>query len=624
MFKLKTSAEIREQIIGKTAAYNLQRDPEQWNAEIRDLIEKEFPFISDSITAINWDDEHSNFDVGFALGEVVAGNNEVVITLPFVIKNYSISPFDMYVYKDKYYPAKSEDLQSILFNAGVGELGPRERYPINSIPYVRDDTGSLLQQMLTRQNQSRRMKIAELEKRLKKRGMDKLASRIESELSQTKLLDNASAVARITSDKTTIEMRIYKKGELKKVSHIPLSKFASAYKMAYKKMALTKDNVTIPYSPPKQPVDIFVQNTDVENVFPTLSPGTYEVSGKSAKLVKSASVFPYGDDYSNILLFGNNNYLDSAEDMLYEASEKKAEINIKSMTIDDINRKTLGRFMFCIGDKCYGPAFPTEVYDRFAASGRYVQIQFVMGGSYYNIIFSPNIDKIVEMDRADKDFWMRGAKNYLAPLSASVYLLDGKEFLDQGSPLSNIQDKMAETVNDGYLDINKLGYGVYQVTDSGKSVYYYKTALDVYGGLASLGYSIPYSAISDMNKNIRFYYNHTDIKKTATVNSNVKRQVQVLRKLSGELLKCAEEINDSDMEDSALGLSLISDEDVDLFIDMIPNYEEVMSKLVKLLYYSRLGLKNINEKAVENAVDSLYIVISNLKKLAVERGNKAA
>ncbi len=621
MFRLKTSAEIRNQIMGKIAAYSLQRDPEQWGEEVRELIIKEFPFLSNNITAINFDDEHSNYDIGFALGEVVAGNGESVITFPFVIKNYNISPFDMYVYKNKYYPAKAEDLQSVLFNENLGGLGPKERFPINSIPYNRDDRGSLLQQMLIRQNQARRMKVAEI---LKKKGMKKLASKMDVELSHAKLLEKVSAVAKIASDKTTVELRTYKAGELKKVSHMPLSKFASQYKISYKKMMLTKDNITMPYTPPKQPINIFNNNADMENVFPYLKQGSYKIDGSPARLIKLASIFPTGEATNNVLLFDGYNYLDSSEDTLWVVPEKIADYNIRPIPVDHINRKKLGRFIFCIGDKCYGPAYPTEIYDRFSGGGRYVQIQFVMGGAYYNILFSPNMDKIVEMDRADKDYWVRGAKNYLAPLSTIVYQLNNKQTINQGTPLLDIQDKMAEAVHDGYIDISKHGNSVYQVSDSGKKVYFYKTAADVYGGMASLGYSLPYHVISNMDKNIRFYYDYTNTEKRAEINNSVtiKKRVNAIKKISINLLKSAEEINDKDVEDNALGLSLISDEDVDLFVEMIPNFEEVMSKLVKLLYYARLGLKNINEKAVENAINSIYIVIDNLKKLAVEQGKK--
>ena len=60
-----------------------------------------------------------------------------------------------------------------------------------------------------------------------------------------------------------------------------------------------------------------------------------------------------------------------------------------------------------------------------------------------------------------------------------------------------------------------------------------------------------------------------------------------------------------------------------VFIDHLPDFEKVVSRLAELLIAVRVGLQDIPESAVKNAMDRLDEVVVGLKKL-VYRDNSTA
>lgn len=67
--------------------------------------------------------------------------------------------------------------------------------------------------------------------------------------------------------------------------------------------------------------------------------------------------------------------------------------------------------------------------------------------------------------------------------------------------------------------------------------------------------------------------------------------------------------------DAVLGLNFLNPENIDTFVEGIPQLEEASSKLAQLSFASTLGLDAVDSNAVTRAMDSLEAVIEGLKSL---------
>lgn len=67
--------------------------------------------------------------------------------------------------------------------------------------------------------------------------------------------------------------------------------------------------------------------------------------------------------------------------------------------------------------------------------------------------------------------------------------------------------------------------------------------------------------------------------------------------------------------DAILSLNFINPENIDTFVDGLPQLEEASSKLAQLSFATDLGLRSVDATAVNRAMDSLETVIEGLKSL---------
>lgn len=67
--------------------------------------------------------------------------------------------------------------------------------------------------------------------------------------------------------------------------------------------------------------------------------------------------------------------------------------------------------------------------------------------------------------------------------------------------------------------------------------------------------------------------------------------------------------------DAVLSLNFINPENIDTFVEGLPQLEEASSKLAQLSFATTLGLSNVDATAVDRAMDSLETVIEGLKSL---------
>jgi len=101
----------------------------------------------------------------------------------------------------------------------------------------------------------------------------------------------------------------------------------------------------------------------------------------------------------------------------------------------------------------------------------------------------------------------------------------------------------------------------------------------------------------------------------------IERIVRKSKISQGETIKLASalmsEIEDDsdDSVDAVLDLGLVDDENIQFFVDSIPDFEEVQESLVKLLLKARLGMQEVDPVTIKKAVTYLDATIKDLKEL---------
>ncbi|MBT7339024.1 MAG: hypothetical protein HN802_04990 [Candidatus Jacksonbacteria bacterium] len=82
-----------------------------------------------------------------------------------------------------------------------------------------------------------------------------------------------------------------------------------------------------------------------------------------------------------------------------------------------------------------------------------------------------------------------------------------------------------------------------------------------------------------------------------------------------DLIKEAAVVEDSATVDALLSLGMVNKGNIMEFVNMVPQYEMVLSELAKMLIISRLGKSHIPEDAIQRAMSGLSEVILALKQV---------
>jgi hypothetical protein len=82
-----------------------------------------------------------------------------------------------------------------------------------------------------------------------------------------------------------------------------------------------------------------------------------------------------------------------------------------------------------------------------------------------------------------------------------------------------------------------------------------------------------------------------------------------------EMHKEAKTLVGVDSLDTLLSIGFINNENIQDFVDSIPDLEETASKLAGLVFAAQLGLQSVPKTAAVRAMNSLEDVISGLKGL---------
>jgi len=103
--------------------------------------------------------------------------------------------------------------------------------------------------------------------------------------------------------------------------------------------------------------------------------------------------------------------------------------------------------------------------------------------------------------------------------------------------------------------------------------------------------------------------------KYAEARSSASKLLNRMPNLRADLLKEAAPMEDPTAVDKILSVGFINPENISIFASYMPEIEAVIKKLSELLMASRMGLKSVDEGAVQKALVHLDKVVAGLKTL---------
>jgi hypothetical protein len=120
---------------------------------------------------------------------------------------------------------------------------------------------------------------------------------------------------------------------------------------------------------------------------------------------------------------------------------------------------------------------------------------------------------------------------------------------------------------------------------------------------------------------VKFVPVHTAIFTNKTKTAGVDAiTALIVEDIKIDLIKEAASLNNSDTVDSVLSLNFVTPENVQNYVDSVPQLEESVGKLAELLIGVRLGVTDIPEAAVSSALNGIERALNGLKKLQLRAG----
>lgn len=182
-----------------------------------------------------------------------------------------------------------------------------------------------------------------------------------------------------------------------------------------------------------------------------------------------------------------------------------------------------------------------------------------------------------------------------APGAVDVGSTGAGEFSMEGPPLAKVAKDKKQFLKTAEAEFLLVGMGMNPF--DAKALL--KTAQ--VRGHAKVAGLLPIKPLADLHKEM--------VKKAAHTLSNFDYN------LRRNLVKEAAVLEDADTADKVLAMNFINPENVGIFASYLPELDGTASKLAELLLSTRMGMKQVDEGAVERSMKNLDGVIDGLKAL---------
>jgi len=566
---------IEKNSFQKVANHQLSGTPEQWDAEIIQILNEEHPYMANKDVEVII--KKADAKKGYAYGYIKLG---VDVNVPLIIKKGEMSPLDVFLKAGSAYPLTKDTLETVLMKTDVGKpQNQKQDAYVDSLIYNR--TMPPYDGKYTYAN----VNGAQKEIHIEGRTYGSILQAVDLHEDQVKFM-----LEKFAEDKSsTAAMAV----------NGTIGVIKEAFTHAKKRSGLKKTAAALRVTP-RVRHDISIMESEVPVMADTFA--KYAAVRPNGERVEGV-VFPNVYDYS----------LNRQDQVIFKGDrcaiqEKLAGFKAGIAHNLPSEDPKLGDTMFFFTERgtTSVATTPVKVMAKTANDGvREWGVQDTFGHSF----------KIVQSDKVKNIFSQEGIT--YVPTAMKI------------ATLKNVTKLEDNPFNIAMLDgIRKVGGRNLEIKCDGHSFSFSGESVKVSSlregvtrkeALNFLRERYTEPAIKEAMframKNGKVVVNDVILEEPVKVaNHKIQTTLGSLRFDCGELIKCAAELPDQGVVDTVLSLNFINEENVADYVSHIPQYEKAASHLADLLIASRIGAK-IEEKPIKTAMEALVKVSNALKML---------
>jgi hypothetical protein len=615
----------------KEASYKLSNNVSDWNKEIIKQLHNNREWLDVDNFYIRW---KSDFDgeKGYALGTIVLINGNKEISVPIVIKDYQLEPFDVFFGNEesKIVPLTKYTINQAFFDTGMAEEAvdkkKHNRSPINDIFPPRMGKYVYASMEVSEEDQ------ADFYATLKNRDTMAIGNSNKEfvKIAKDILQKEASEIDRyyeekekraflITSDDTLGYKTTWLDDGLK-------TKVASFYDtMELLKTAADEDTIKEKLKEVDEGKEVTINNkvktkgitdkdldslniVDVDRSTPITTQDKHGNKVKGYAIPKVYSLQTGKVDRGSLLVDSERNITayDSKIIGIPDSGNLK-DIKIKNV-IQMPTRDSVISFMW--RDRRHNDFVATQPariidYEEVEGVGTIYTVMTTFG-SYHKIFPAKNLIKpdfsetnkynaimipgdAAMLIRGDKDYdLVQNIDDFKKGFKKKASVLEGEYFKNSNEvKIKTASVEKIASPNEVRLQLIEEGF------DPDKATEFVKEA---------------------MNKKTKMYYTK-EMEKTANkekILEDITADVRSIRH-DFDLVKIAASLNDPETIDKVLSLNFINKKNLARIFEALPKMKETVEKLAELLLYSRIGEVGMSEDGIADAMKALQNLIEKLE-----------
>jgi len=609
----------------------LSKDPSAWMSEVSEFLFSQYPFLTQFGLEIKFN--KVNAEKGYGVGVANIISPSTTVNLPIIVRNFELAPVDVMMIEDEFYPFTPQRFLQIV-SLDVGDpshlpsgLDTADR-ALQTGMVPPEGYGPLPSNVMTgtmnlKYGSSRNLKNTLFIKLLSKMGMDDVNYISEKLISSIKPLvkyriDNILKEAEVILDRLPKKVFMIQKGKspnyilryVTAVGGMPVSTEMSPSDLALflTSKGLSSDSIfaqvdqtgsyiyqeEVPTTVPIPIDDAPVKEMDCPGTYMSLREDGTIVKGSVYFNINGEKVFICGDLYSyQPVIYGI--YLN--DDLLYG----KKEFPLRSTGFIRVGSTP----------KVIGPIFikSTEVEGRFKTISGILDNTMPCNISF-SVVDTNNVDiqysnKEVNITVPPNSTFLQTRREISLPVSKEDFL----ERISLIKQIPTIKYLGGQFIIEQDVDqpVSKLE-ALFLIASKGVPVNVANKILTYVEKKGSASFlNMPFSIKSP----VKYIF-----KKSNSI-------IKLKEKIKNLSLKTAAETQDTNIIDSILSLNILSPSNLSDFVQSIPYFEIVISKLAKFLVLSRLGLKDVNEDDIKDLLFGLEKVLNVFReiKLGLEKSN---
>ncbi len=614
----------------KEANTQLSNNVIDWHGEILDNVVSNDEYLAEFMApGVEWENDSIDEERGVAFGKLYISRGDQTAWLPIIVKDFDMEPIDMFFIGDDGFVLSEENINMNLpLSSNVG---------ITSIPTKSLERRNKVFSKLSSVNSERLdryrsiLQDKDVAYATRKAGTtEKLASVIENfKTAPKKTVENVGttrvfdfmAGAKLATD--------YRYGQKVRVGTIDdehsVDKLAEGISSGWERVSgiipaqafIAKEAM---WSPVTEDGIYKVKTIDNEKAYMLRSP--------VGMLMKDGSFI--GGDQSCAVAFGGD--LDGklyyvTGDMFHgEKTTKEYSFADHIIPFGDMRDDQVGILMAPTEDGVINLGKVRLIQRKTLPSRRSgISMTVMIGGTTSHFLISNKLSSAVPIGDQDP-LYLVGAKNFEIPSSWEVALLDDNvELADSEGPakLAGATVKLTPIGGDTWR-FEKIGsMGDTRVDEETSDHMAARIVSMGFGGdlneivkMAHEEGEIVISGLRDrpvIEKTARELPSYVAEKLMSIQHKSRSNQMVSVKLASAVMSELGEDAGDT--VDAILSLGLVDDENIQFFVDSIPEYEGTLRSLVKLLLKARLGMEAVDAITVKKAVTYLDATIRDLKDL---------